>query len=85
MKPFLAGKKALSLPPLHAPPSGGGLAKAAAATLGARGAGPVGLGLADRGEACVETVKEGDKVVRLVVTCACGERVEIDCLYPAGI
>jgi hypothetical protein len=32
----------------------------------------------------VEIVKEGDKVVRLVVTCVCGERIEIECLYPAG-
>jgi hypothetical protein len=34
--------------------------------------------------AAVEVVKEGDKVVRLVVTCICGERVEVECLYPAG-
>ncbi len=33
----------------------------------------------------VECVREGDRVVRLVVTCACGERVEIDCLYGAGV
>ena len=32
----------------------------------------------------VEAIKEGDKVVRIVVTCSCGERIEIDCLYPAG-
>lgn len=32
----------------------------------------------------VETVKQGDKIVRLIVTCSCGERIEIDCLYPAG-
>jgi len=32
----------------------------------------------------VEVVKEGDKVVRLIVTCACGERTEVECLYPAG-
>jgi hypothetical protein len=32
----------------------------------------------------VEAVKQGDKIVRLVVTCSCGERIEIDCLYPAG-
>ena len=31
-----------------------------------------------------DTVKEGDKVVRLIVTCICGERVEIECLYSAG-
>lgn len=29
----------------------------------------------------VECVKQGDKVTHLVVTCACGERIEIDCLY----
>lgn len=33
--------------------------------------------------ATVEVVKEGDKVVRLIVSCVCGERVEIECLYPA--
>jgi len=32
----------------------------------------------------IETVKEGEKVVRLIVTCSCGERIEIDCLYPPG-
>jgi len=32
----------------------------------------------------IETVKEGDRVVRLIITCACGERVEVECLYPAG-
>jgi hypothetical protein len=30
----------------------------------------------------VECVKQGDKVVRLIVTCSCGERIEVDCLYP---
>ncbi len=30
----------------------------------------------------VECVKQGDKVVGLIVTCSCGERIEIDCLYP---
>ena len=29
----------------------------------------------------VECVKQGDKVTHLIVTCACGERIEIDCLY----
>ncbi len=32
----------------------------------------------------VECVKQGDKVVRLIVTCSCGERIEIDCVYPTG-
>jgi hypothetical protein len=29
----------------------------------------------------IEAIKEGDKVVRLVITCACGERMEVECLY----
>lgn len=29
----------------------------------------------------VEVVKEGDKIVRLIVRCACGERLEVECLY----
>jgi len=32
----------------------------------------------------VECVKQGDKVVRLIVTCSCGEKIEIECLYPSG-
>lgn len=33
------------------------------------------------GSAQVECVREGDKIARLIITCACGERIEIDCLY----
>ena len=33
----------------------------------------------------VEVVKQGDKIVRIIVTCTCGERTEIDCLYPPGL
>lgn len=32
----------------------------------------------------VECVKQGDKITRLIVTCNCGERIEIECIYPAG-
>jgi hypothetical protein len=32
----------------------------------------------------IEVVKQGDKVTRLIVTCTCGERIEIECLYPAS-
>jgi hypothetical protein len=32
----------------------------------------------------VEVIKQGDKVVRLVIKCSCGELIEIECLYPAG-
>lgn len=32
----------------------------------------------------IEIVKQGDKVTRLIVTCSCGERIEIECLYPTA-
>ncbi|MBL9186448.1 MAG: hypothetical protein JNK23_03125 [Opitutaceae bacterium] len=77
MKSFMQGKKAMMAEQLRPPPQFAaergqlGLQQFAAAST------------ADSG-AHVEIVKEGDKVVRLVVTCACGERVEVECLYSAG-
>lgn len=32
-------------------------------------------------DATVEAIKEGDKVTKLIVTCRCGERIEILCAY----
>ena len=32
----------------------------------------------------IECVREGDRVVRLKIRCACGDLIEIDCLYEAG-
>lgn len=78
MKSFLEGKKSLSLAPLVAasgptaqPSANGKNGHAHDAANGAQ-------------KAHVEIVKEGDKVVRIFVTCKCGERLEIECLYPAG-
>ena len=81
MKSFLHGKKCLEVAALRPPTAvgaprlpgvpqtgGGALTQPASAPSGAH----------------VEVVKEGGKVVRLIVTCGCGERVEIDCLYSAG-
>jgi hypothetical protein len=80
MKSFLHGKKSLPTESLR-PPAQFTAAVAphckvshgtpAAATPGAS-------------SAHVEVVKEGDKVVRLIVNCVCGERIEIECLYSAG-
>jgi hypothetical protein len=79
MKSFLQGKKSVAMeslrPPAqfagaHAPGCEPARISAAATAAGA--------------SSHVEVVKEGDKVVRLIVHCACGERVEIDCLYSAG-
>jgi hypothetical protein len=71
MKPFLAGKRSLDEALLRAPH----VHKPAPVRGGVRPA--------DEGPA-VEVVKEGDKIVRIIVTCACGEKVEVECLYPAG-
>lgn len=81
MNSFLQGKKTLLVPPLRpmAPPPAGIAGAAPAASRAA--AKPIAC--ADS-HPTVEVVKEGDKVVRLVVVCSCGERVEIECLYPGG-
>ena len=78
MKSFLNGKKALDITPLHRGTTPA-LPRAVAKTAShCAGHAPTAT------HASVEVVKEGDKVVRIVVTCVCGERVEIECLYPAG-
>ncbi len=80
MKSFLQGKKLVAMeslrPPVQAasPNAPRCLASHPAVTVTTPGA----------SSAHVEVVKEGDKVVRLVVNCVCGERVEIECLYSAG-
>jgi hypothetical protein len=77
MKPFLHGKKSLAVAPLRPHPKAVPVhAPAANGAPPHDASGPAGCS--------VEVMKEGDKVSRIVVTCACGERVEITCLYPAG-
>lgn len=71
MKPFLSGKRAHDAAPLRS-------LHVHKATAPVRHATPAAEG------PTVEVVKEGDKVVRIIVNCSCGEKVEVDCLYPAG-
>jgi len=73
MTPFLNGRKTLA---------GSALAAPAVASTGCL-PGMVRPAPAGTHTPTVEVVKEGDKVVRLVVTCGCGERTEIECLYSA--
>ena len=35
-------------------------------------------------EATVEAIKEGERVTKLIVTCRCGEKIEILCAYAPG-
>ncbi len=76
MKPFLHGKKSLAVASLRLPTGPVG------STIAGCGSAPASAAQANN--ANVEVVKEGDKVVRLIITCGCGERVEIECLYQAG-
>jgi len=69
MKPFLQGKKASESVPLRT--SHNPVVPGGPTRPGGNGPN-------------VEVIKQGDKVTRLVVTCSCGERIEIDCLYPVG-
>lgn len=82
MKPFSTDRQRLPIKALSAPNVGD--------DVNTRLAGATG-GCSKRAESVakpvapqVEAIKQGDKVVRLVVTCSCGEKIEIDCLYPAG-
>ena len=77
MKSFLHGKKTLSVSALQLPP-------APAAVLSQSGAAAPKAPAEAARSASVKVMKEGDKVACLVITCACGEHVEVECLYPAG-
>ncbi|MEO6874926.1 MAG: hypothetical protein ABI222_08900 [Opitutaceae bacterium] len=77
MKPFLQGKKSSAMPALRLP--------SAHAVAHIRKSAADGQEHADtHGQPVVEIVKEGDKVARLIVTCSCGQKIEVDCIYPAG-
>ena len=71
MQPFLTGKRNNDAAPLRAPHVHRAMAPTGAVRPAAEGP-------------SVEVVKQGDKVMRIIVTCACGEKVEVECLYPAG-
>jgi hypothetical protein len=78
MKSFLQGKKTLAAEALRPPPQFG-TAVLPPCTAPKNAGHP-----ATHSGPHVEVVKEGDKVVQLIVTCGCGERIEIECLYSAG-
>ena len=79
MNSFLQGKKVLSIAPLRPMTTP---TQAVAPTMSTKAHNPAVPHAVSH--PTVEVVKEGDKVVRLVVVCSCGERVEIECLYPGA-
>ncbi len=86
MKSFLSGKSSIAATPLASEVQKnviGGARKSASAADAGPGAHNHGPGGTASGPQ-IDLVKEGGKVVRLVITCTCGERIEVECLYPAG-
>jgi hypothetical protein len=73
MKSYLQGRRALETTALRAP-------SASSLTPGASAACAASVGVS----AQVNLVKQGDKIVRIIVQCPCGEHTEIECLYPPG-
>ena len=83
MKPFLSDRPRVTAPILLHPHA----ADTAALGIVLNGAKSRahGAGTADGAEPSrVECIRQGDKITRLVITCACGERIELDCLYAGG-
>ena len=81
MKPFLSGRAQTTTPSLQplSPP----VVKDGGARISGHSHLSSGLMAKDSESApSIECIKQGDKVVRMIVTCSCGERIEIDCLYP---
>ncbi|HUG11295.1 MAG TPA: hypothetical protein VMM36_09790 [Opitutaceae bacterium] len=70
MKSFLTGKKTIEMPS----PETGPIKRPNPAWMCRR----------EFADPTIEVIKEGDKIIRIVVTCSCGERTEVECLYPAG-
>ena len=80
MKSFLQGRKTLAVAPLR--PVVGAHSSVSSTVTPAR---PQHADAARHAShTVIDVVKEGDKIVRIVVTCTCGERMEIECLYAGG-
>lgn len=73
MKSFLHGKRTLESAALRAPPGPALTPRTNPEEDPPAGHAPQ-----------IDLVKQGDKIVRIVVVCSCGERTEIECLYPPG-
>ncbi len=78
---FLQGRKALAVAPLR-PVTG---TPSSVSTPAAKARATQATSTCDNNHPTIDVVKEGGKVVRIVVTCSCGERTEIECLYAGGV
>ncbi len=80
MKPFLSGRAQSSTAPLQ--PLTSPIVKDGGMRVSSHGHSSRKAPNDPESAPTIECIKQGDKVVRLIVTCSCGERIEVDCLYP---
>lgn len=78
MKPFLADRPRLATPVILHPPAAH---SSALGTVIRNHQGGPARPDDDAAPSQVECIRQGDRITRLIVTCRCGERIEIDCLY----
>jgi hypothetical protein len=78
MESFLSERKRVAMPAL--PPAVNASAHAFNAVAGGTSA-KASSGSGGATVPLVECVREGERITRLIVTCGCGERIEIDCIY----
>jgi len=83
MKPFLSGRTSTGTPALRPTADGSDAGLAGIPSLAAQPGLKSGTGAHQHGPS-IECVKQGDKVVRMIITCSCGEKIEVECLYPAA-
>ena len=82
MKDFLQNRPRVAAPGGH--PKPGDTAPSPLFDAALLGAIPSGGGGRHGHDATVEAIKEGDRVTKLIVTCRCGEKIEILCAYAPG-
>ncbi|MBX7122539.1 MAG: hypothetical protein K1X42_10450 [Opitutaceae bacterium] len=83
MKPFLSGRPSSGTPALRPTVEGTDTGLAGIPSLASQ-PGLKSSGSDHKHGPNIECIKQGDKVVRLLITCTCGEKIEVECLYPAA-
>jgi hypothetical protein len=80
-KPTASNAFTASLPNHQAGAGGASFAGGMKGALGAHGHGHG----ADHGAPEIECIRDGDRIISILIRCSCGERIEIDCVYPEGV
>lgn len=77
-KPAASNAFTASLPSHQGGAGGGGMKGAIVGHALGHGHG------AEHGSPEIECIRDGDRIISILIRCSCGERIEIDCVYPEG-